>query len=251
MPDSLPENRRVRRMRLLASAGLGDLLEAEFALLSADEEGDPWRDFLLARLARRFGLHQAALTAASRFADARAARAASERPVEVTRLVFPPAFLDLAEDAARGTEIDPRLLLAVAREESWFDPDAVSAAGAIGLCQFMPGTGRSTALRLGERDFTAWSLRDPAVSLRFAAAYLSSLLSEFDGSLVLSAAAYNGGEGNARAWSAFHASEDVPGSIEAISFTETRGYVKKILRSLWIYKRAYPAEGDDSPRLAP
>ncbi len=249
--DSTFDARRLRRSRLLAAAGLGELLEAECALIEKDGERSPWRDFLVARLDRRHGLHHAALSAGSRFANARPVEQPGDRPVEVLRFLYPPAYLDVAADAARDADLDPRLLLAIAREESWFEADVVSAAGAVGLCQFMPATGRATALALGDSSFGACTLRDPAVSLRLGAAYLASLLREFDGSLILAAAAYNGGEGNAREWRAFHRAADPPASIESISFTETRAYVKKVLRSLWTYRRAFPAAGDGSSRGAP
>jgi soluble lytic murein transglycosylase len=236
--DTLADARRLRRAALLASAGLTDLLEAELALFEAEGEKGAWRDFLLARLYRRYGLHDRALGAGSRFANARR----GGRPIEIARFLYPSAYLDVAVRAARAANLDPRLLLAIAREESWFDADVVSAAGAIGLCQIMPATGRATARALGEPDLEAWALREPSVSLRLGAAYLASLLREFDGSLILSAAAYNGGEGNAREWRTFYQADDPPASIEAIAFTETRGYVKKILRSVWAYEAAYPLE---------
>ncbi len=239
-PDSLAPSRRLRRAELLASAGLIEFVEAELVELEAEQPPAPWRDFHLARLYRRYGLHHRALTAGSRFANARRA----PRPVEVTRFLFPAAYLDLAVSAASGTDLDPRLLLAVAREESWFEEDVVSRAGAIGLVQILPSTGLALSESLGDPPATPHLLTKPQTSLRLGASYLASLLREFDGSLILAAAAYNGGESNARDWSAFHRAEDPPQSIESISFTETRGYVKKVLRSLWIYRSLYPTASE-------
>lgn len=244
-PEALAGNayastRRLERAGYFARAGLARFLEAELAAIEEEGGRTPALGFHMARLYRRHGLHHQALTAGSRFANARRA----PRPAAVTRFLFPAAYLDLAAWAARDANLDPRLLLAVAREESWFEEDVVSRAGAIGLVQILPSTGLDLSRSLGDPPATPHLLTKPGTSLRLGGAYLASLLREFDGSVILAAAAYNGGESNARDWSAFHRPSDPPHSIESISFTETRGYVKKVLRSLWIYRALYPTASE-------
>jgi soluble lytic murein transglycosylase len=242
-----PVTHRLVRSGFFTRAGLVRFLEAEFVLLESESGRGPARDLPMARLYRRNGFHHRALTAGSRLATARR----GPRPPEVTRFLFPPAYLDMAVRAARGTGVDPRLLLAVAREESWFEEDVVSRAGAIGLVQIMPTTGLALSESLGGQPATPHHLTKPETSLRLGATYLASLLREFGGSLVLATAAYNGGESNARDWKAFHRAEDPARSIESISFTETRAYVKKVIRSLWIYRILYPTAGEGGAAGSP
>lgn len=105
-------------------------------------------------------------------------------------------------------EVDPLLIAAVVEAESSFDPQAVSAVGAVGLMQLMP----DTALELGASDFT-----NPSINLDAGTRYLRRLLEQFDGNLALALAAYNAGPGNVQKFG------EIP------PFRETRQYVEKVL----------------------
>jgi soluble lytic murein transglycosylase len=236
--------RSLRRAERLIAAGLDDLAEAEIANVDRPGALTPWQSFLLARACRRLALHHAALSAGSRFAESRPGR----RPPEVARFLFPAAYADFAASAAADFDLDPRFLLAIAREESWFDADVVSAAGAVGLSQLMPSTAERVATRLGDPRLLANGLTNPAANLRVGAAYFSGLTREFNGSPMLAAAGYNAGENAVEKWRPYYAPDDVPRFIESISYTETRGYVKKILRSFWMYRSLYPMESESRER---
>jgi soluble lytic murein transglycosylase len=152
---------------------------------------------------------------------------------------YPRAFPADVERAAAAAGIAPELLLAVMREESGFDPGALSAVGARGLVQVMPETGRKLAARLGSERFDADELFVPARNLALGAAYLAELLARFGGNASAAIASYNAGPEAVERWRAElgHLEEDA--WIEAIAYDQTRSYVKRVLRSYRIYQALY------------
>ncbi|MBX7195280.1 MAG: lytic transglycosylase domain-containing protein, partial [Sandaracinaceae bacterium] len=155
-----------------------------------------------------------------------------------TRLADRPrAFEELVTAAAERHELDPNLLLAVMRVESVYDPEIVSYAGAIGLLQIMPRTGRLIAHRLGLSDFRTDDLLDPATNIELAAWYLRSLLDRFEGRLPLAIAAYNGGPHNVRRWMEEHGPElPLDAFLERIPFDQTFRYVRRVLSHYAAYR---------------
>jgi len=151
---------------------------------------------------------------------------------------LPRAYEWLAVPAANRYGLDPNVLLAVMRVESAYQKHIVSYAGAVGLMQIMPRTGRLIAHSLGHDDFTPADLLDPRLNLEFAAWYLSSLIHRFDGRLPLAIAAYNGGPHNVRRW----IQESADGTpldvlLERIPFTQTHRYVRKVLVHYEAYRQ--------------
>jgi len=154
---------------------------------------------------------------------------------------LPRAYEWFVVPAARRHGLDPNLLLAVMRVESAYQKHIVSYAGAVGLLQIMPRTGRMIAHALDRDDFTPADLLDPETNLEFGAWYLSSLIRRFDGHLPLAIAAYNGGPHNVRRWIQ-ESAEDTPldALLERIPFSQTHRYVRKVL----VHYRAYRAQLD-------
>lgn len=149
----------------------------------------------------------------------------------------PRAFEDLVVAAAQRHELDPNLLLAVMRVESVYDPEIVSYAGAIGLLQIMPRTGRLIAHNLGLHEFRTDDLLDPATNIEMAAWYLRSLLDRFEGRLPLAIAAYNGGPHNVRRWMEEHGpSLPLDAFLERIPFDQTFRYVRRVLSHYAAYR---------------
>ena len=124
------------------------------------------------------------------------------------------------------------------RQESFFDPGAVSSASAVGLTQVIPSTAQEIAGQLGETSFRNSDLLRPRVSLRFGAHYLGSQINLFDGDLSAALAAYNGGPGNALRWSEV-APDDPDLFLEMIDFPETHDYVRLVLANYAIYLYTY------------
>ncbi|AKF05533.1 Soluble lytic murein transglycosylase precursor [Sandaracinus amylolyticus] len=143
----------------------------------------------------------------------------------------PRAYEQIVNEVARERGLDPNLLLAVMRVESVYNPRIVSYAGAVGLLQIMPRTGRLIARSMGrEAEFGVDDLLDPRTNIEFAAWYLSSLIRRFEGRVPLAIASYNGGPHNVRRWLRDH-SEDMPidAFCERIPFDQTHRYVRRVL----------------------
>ncbi len=133
------------------------------------------------------------------------------------------------------------LILAVARQESNFDVDARSSAGARGLMQLMPPTARAVAKATKQAYAEKRLTADPGYNIRLGSGYLNTLLSTFDGSYVLAAAAYNAGPNRARQWirqfgDPRDAKIDAIDWVEQIPFSETRNYVQRVMENVMIYR---------------
>jgi soluble lytic murein transglycosylase len=161
--------------------------------------------------------------------------------------------------AARRYGLDPDLLFAVMRVESVYQRRIISHAGAIGLMQIMPRTGRLIADKLGLRDMTATDLLDPKTNIELSAWYFSSLLQRMEGRLPLAIAGYNGGPHNVRAWiRSYGAHVPMDAFLERIPFSETKRYVRRVLGYYTSYKAqrgqvvdlmAVNLPGDDRPSV--
>lgn len=151
----------------------------------------------------------------------------------------PEAYASEVARVARKYGLDPDLLFAVMRVESVFQRRIISHAGAIGLMQIMPRTGRLIADKLGLQDTSAVDLLDPRFNLELSGWYLSSLIERMDGRLPLAIASYNGGPHNVRRWIDQYG-QHVPldAFLERIPFTETKRYVRRVLGYYGKYKAA-------------
>ena len=140
---------------------------------------------------------------------------------------FPLLHDDLVAKFAAKRGLDRSVLYSIIRTESAFMTDARSPAGALGLMQLMPATGRETARRIGTKLSNARALLAPAKNITIGSAYLKQMLSRFGGSFSLAAAAYNAGPHRVRTW--LPKSGCVPADIwiDTIPFTETRRYVRR------------------------
>ncbi|MGN6270811.1 MAG: transglycosylase SLT domain-containing protein [Sphingomonas sp.] len=135
------------------------------------------------------------------------------------------------------------IIHAISRQESQFDRQIVSRAGAIGLMQLMPGTARETAGRIG-LAYSPSSLTDPAYNVQLGVNYFQRMFDNY-GSYPLAIAAYNAGPGNVNKWLAANGDPrsgqvDMVDWIEAIPFSETRGYVQRVLENAVVYSLMYP-----------
>jgi soluble lytic murein transglycosylase len=163
--------------------------------------------------------------------------------VNVLRGIYPLTYSEILLAESRHHRVDPHLLAAVVRQESAFSPDVISRAGARGLLQIMPGTGRWWATRLGVRDYSDELLFHPETNVHLGAAFLSDLQRRYR-ELQISLAAYNAGPTRARRWVQSRAYRVDPEIFaERIPFSETRGYVRNIQTQLRIYRQLYTEFG--------
>jgi soluble lytic murein transglycosylase len=168
----------------------------------------------------------------------RSAKAGIRRGIVAQDAAFP--LLDLPPAARGADRPEPALVLAIARQESEFDPQAVSPVGARGLMQIMPATARMTAKRAGV-TYSQASLTDPNYNLTLGSAYLQELIDQFGGSYVLAIASYNAGPGRANQWMSDWGdprmgSVDVVDWVELIPISETRNYVQRVMENLQVYR---------------
>ncbi len=172
------------------------------------------------------------------------ARAPSDESGGLWLAAYPLEARDYIAPAERESQIPELFLQALSREESAFDDQVVSWAGAYGLTQLLLSTGQTAGRLLDPPVLVteARQLLDPGLNARLGAAYLGRLLERYDGHPALALAAYNAGEGVADTWWRRHAGDDLDHFAEAMTIKETRGYVKRVLRTYGIYRWLYAGE---------
>lgn len=163
----------------------------------------------------------------------------AEQPGWWLRLWYPLDYGSVISGNARLYHLDPALVAAVVYEESQFDPNARSGAGAVGLMQLLPDTARGIALRTGGTHFDpATDLLNPDLNVRYGCWYLNHLRQKYaayPNGPELALAAFNAGQGNVDTWIA-----DTPaGQPVSIKFAETRAYVADVERLQRLYRKAY------------
>jgi soluble lytic murein transglycosylase len=217
----------VRAVRLLADNGQWAMA---VPLLRSFAEGlqDGGELLLAARLAQAIGAHHLAISIAD---------TADRRGFPLDLFSFPKDGLPSGQLAS----IDKAAVYAIAKQESYFQADAVSSSGARGLMQLMPATAKETAAKVGVAYSKSRLTSDPTYNALLGSTYLAAQLQRFEGSLVLAAAAYNAGGGNANKWiTAFGdpRSDEVDPVIwvELIPFQETRKYVQRVLGNYLVYR---------------
>ena len=141
-----------------------------------------------------------------------------------------------------GDEVEPAMVYAIARQESAFNPRAVSSAGARGLMQLMPATAKRTAQRFGVGFDLDRLVQDPAYNAKLGSAHLGELMEDWKGSYILAFASYNAGGGNVKKWIDAYGDPrksqvDVVDWVERIPFYETRNYVQRVMENLNVYRQ--------------
>lgn len=152
---------------------------------------------------------------------------------------YPAPYRDQIVRLSANTNVDPRLLLAVMRQESGFRPNAKSQAAARGLMQMTTDTGAKYAQRAGFNNLQDADYYRPEVSIGLATVYLSELINLFPNLPEAVAASYNGGEDNAARWLARAKSTDAGVFASEVGFTETKDYVAKVMANYRAYRYLY------------
>ncbi|MBE0607087.1 MAG: lytic transglycosylase domain-containing protein, partial [Deltaproteobacteria bacterium] len=164
-----------------------------------------------------------------------------ERPGLTDQIQYPIAPEFLPDCGRRRSGIDPLLLNAVIRQESRFQSDVLSSAGAVGLMQLMPRTAAEVARKEKMPKPRRNDLLRPAVNIRLGAAYMSGLMNGYGGDYFRAVAAYNAGEAAVERW--WKPSNGDPAAfLERISYRETRSYMRHVFLNLLQYYRIYRPE---------
>ncbi len=233
---------RIERGGLLARAGLNALAEAELRF-GATNGGQPHVLALeLARLASRQGEYGRSIRYIKGVFPGYLSVPRDSAPGELWRLAFPLPYRRELERYCRIHKLDLWLVAGLIRQESEFDPNALSRAGARGLMQILPSTGRQLSRKLGVRRFGTSMLNRPEFNIRLGTYYFRWLLDEHSGNIEAALASYNGGKRRAVDWLGWADFEDAVEFVETIPITETRGYVQAVLRNAAVYRELYGGE---------
>jgi soluble lytic murein transglycosylase len=225
----------VQIIRMLAELDQRKLLRPFFnQLIRTVKKPADWR--LMTDLAKDIGRDDLAI---------HVAKQALKRGVVLADAGYPTLPTTKVRATARAqtnpTALEAPIIHAIVRQESAFNPRAISHAGARGLMQLMPATARRVAKRLNLRSSPRRLTADPQHNVNLGSAYFKGLMQQFDGSLVLSLVAYNAGPGRVRRWvrdngdPRFLDAPDAIDWIEQIPFKETRNYVQRVLENLPLY----------------
>ena len=217
----------VAALRMLSDLGL-DYEFMVFAYHIDDRLEHPGEYVELARLANGEGAPHLTV---------RAGKVAIRRNAFAANVAYPTVFVP--EEAKRF--VSPEIILGLSRQESEFNPRAFSRAGARGMMQLIPSTAQITARKEGLRYSRSALLDDPVYNLTLGSAHLSHLLDRFDGSLVLTFAAYNAGPHRAAQWIEAYGDPrtsdvDPVDWIELVPFSETRNYIQRVLENTQVYR---------------
>ena len=227
---------RIARARLLVSAGLSGLAQAE--LRFGVRRGN--QPYLLAmELARIAPTPHDRLHAMKSAAPEYLSLSMEDAPATFWQLLFPLPYESELLRSARAQDLDPYMIAALIRQESEFNPQALSARHAYGLTQVEPATGRALARRAGVRHFTNRSLFIPSINLRLGTFYLRGLLNQWNGRWEQALASYNAGKSHVNDWITWHQYQEPAEFVESIPFTETREYVEAVLRNAAVYRELY------------
>lgn len=154
----------------------------------------------------------------------------------VSESEYPTAYSSIVRYNAKEFGIDENLVYAIIREESRFRPNVISPATAIGLMQIIPSTAQRLAKELNQSSFELGKIFEPSVNIRFGTKYLEDLSELFNGEMIYMIASYNAGEEAVSRWLKNSDAKDLEEFIEEIPYDETNSYVKKVMKSYWIYK---------------
>jgi soluble lytic murein transglycosylase len=166
-------------------------------------------------------------------------------------LAFPRAYPDLVALSSEKEQVPSSLIWAIMREESAFDPDAVSPSAAYGLLQLILPTASLYAKKLSMAPVDAHTLVRPDINIPLGTAFLHKLRVEFTDNPGLAVPSYNAGEGATHRWMSPPLADSFDLWVESIPYDETRKYTKRVLASYWAYVALYePARLHDELRAA-
>ncbi|WP_084398425.1 lytic transglycosylase domain-containing protein [Henriciella aquimarina] len=176
----------------------------------------------------------------------RGAKAGLAKGIVATNAAFPVPDYSLMREPG----VERAMMYALSRQESEMNPSAVSHANARGLMQFIPSTARAEARNLGLPFRTSWLTDDPGYNMTLGGAHLDTLLNRFNGSYIMTAAAYNAGASRPRRWIREYGDPragevDPIDWVEFIPFSETRNYVQRVLENTQVYRQRLAKEPVD------
>ncbi len=230
---------RLERSRMLALAGLDDWAETELRFGAQTEDQPNILALELATLASKRSSPDVAMRYIKRYAGGYLYMPIDSAPKEFWRYAFPMPYRADLEKFAHSNGMDPFLMAALIRQESEFNPKAISSQNARGLTQILPSTGRELSRKLKLRPYTTARLFQPAVNLELGTYYLKTIADTLGGHYEAALAAYNAGLSRAHSWLSWGDFREPAEFIETVPFAETRNYIQTVLRNAYVYRRLY------------
>lgn len=240
--DAFPaDSPHLAKARLVANAGLNEYVADE---IRADPEFAAMGSLAEAQIYSSYGETFRAVRAAKRGLPNAAAAPIESIPLVYWRILFPEPWWQTIETESARNHLDPYLVASLIRQESEFNPRAVSYANAYGLMQLLPSVGRKMAREEGIGPFRTFQLLNPSINIRLGTRYLREMLDRFGGVEEYALAAYNAGDNRVAEWQAAGPYSGIDEFVESIPFTQTREYVEAIVRNEETYR-----EIDDFARV--
>jgi soluble lytic murein transglycosylase len=234
LTDDVPQDdEHVIKARLLANAGLNEYIPAE---IQAADGSDQWGAFAEADIYASDGETFRAMRVLKHALPFYTSAPIDTIPMGYWKILFPQQYWSAIEQGASKNGLDPYMVASLIRQESEFNPGAISGANAWGLMQLLPSVGRSMAKEEGIHHFNDVELLNPETNIRLGSRYLKQTLDRFDGQAPYAFAAYNAGDSRVTDWQSIGKYHGMDEFVESIPFTETREYVQAIVRNESIYR---------------
>ena len=240
--------RRLDRAHLLHLALLDSWAELELRYGAKNDGDQPFLfAYELAKVASDRGAADQAIRYIKSYAPGYLYLDVEAAPASFWKMAFPIPYRASIYQYSRGQRLDPYLVSALIRQESEFNPKAISAAKAYGLMQVLPSTGRQLARELRIRHFSANQLLTPDRNVQLGTKYFRWLLASCDDREEEALAAFNAGKSRTDLWRTWGTFSEPAEFIETIPFTETRNYVQVVLRNADLYRRLYSSSPPPPP----
>lgn len=234
------DNVRAQKAQLLANAALYEFAVTEMQAASAGSP--PWEAKSVAEIYGEQGSYIRAIETLKRAVPGYFTAEIPQIPRPVWEGLFPRPFWDELKRDAAANHLDPHLVASLIRQESEFNPSAISPANAMGLMQLLPSVGKGLAKEMKIRHFSPDDLLVANTNLQLGTRYFKHMVDHYDGQVEYALAAYNAGEDRVDDWRKNGQFKDIEEFVESIPFRETREYVQAIMRNAIIYKLLYSKE---------
>jgi soluble lytic murein transglycosylase len=228
----------LQKAELLGNGGLVDLAVRELQA-AAMTDGGNWGPAETAQLYTDTGHYDRAIELMKHSVPSYFAVDIPNLPREYWEALFPRPYWTDLKKFSMANGLDPYLVASLIRQESEFNPVAVSRANAVGLMQLLPKTGKLVAKQEKLRTYAPSQLYTPTVNLQLGTRYFRGMVDQFGGSFEYALAAYNAGSDRVEEWLGQGKYRDAQEFVESIPFTETREYVQAIMRNASVYRQLY------------
>ncbi len=233
------DNIRVKKAAVLENAAMFEFAARELEAAGKESEDTAWVAGAIARAYQDGGQSFRALQVLKRAMPNYASFQIGELPRPLWETLFPRDFWPYVTKYSQDNKLDPYLTAALIRQESEFNPLAISYADAWGLMQLLPGNGKQLAKKFKVKGYSTSQLLAPETNIQFGTYFFSKEIEHYDGQVEYALAAYNAGEDRVSDWRSSNDYRDIHEFVENIPFTQTREYVQAIMRNVAIYHQLY------------